>query len=1538
MGKSKKGKTAAAEKVAKCTCTHPFECECGNRPERPTRGHKWDPEAQAWGGKGHKQKGGSGQTSQVAEAAKTTKVGGTQIAQWQSLPSTLIKDHCKREKRRPPKMKNISKTGGSYLCRLILPDSKDPDKDLFFVPQKGVNNEEQANEEACILALLSLTPTLPHERKLPEPYKTTWLHAIENVKAQKKKDFQSNKLAAKKFNETNANNNSNNNNTNTNTQNKVYGGGGGTAQASTSLTLGKTYTSKVGRQQQIDEKKRERNKRIRKHEAIRTANKNHPVFLAASLRQHIQNLLRGDDAELLSLLQNDNGDGTDMDGDGDSEEPQDADLHDGEVYVLERLRHEGFTKRQVITALQSIDKDTNKSSEYYMNEEKWDALYEECLQWLCIHLNEDQLPEGFDPRGGTLDIIAPDKDMNGTSNQSMDPSSSTAAASGGDGVNGEQVVTKVASDFASKYGITVKEAGLVVKQATATNWQPESILWDVLQKAAATSPESSASEAAAETSEDNEEALNEEIEALEAIFPAEFQHKKEGNLTVLTIKVTDVDTQMTLQAIVDTGLYPMAYPKRLLLQGKWPKGSQFGAAVHVEILKFMSTLDLGNPMMFEIYGEVQTIFHSLSSGDVKSLSLLPALGVAEVLPSANLNNSRSQPAPKAEATQQPTKQKEKATSSAPRKPVRRPRARSTFWSSHPSRTPSATAYPKIDNAMDRARKSLPAFKFRKEFLAAMSKADKGGRVVLVTGDTGCGKTTQIPQFILEEAPKDTKIVVAQPRRLAATGVATRVANERGEAQAGKESVGYVVRGDSAVCNSTRLLFCTTGVLLRQLQSEGALENISHIIIDEVHERHLDADVLLGFLKMTLKDYPNLRVVLMSATLDADKFAGYWGKNTPRIHIPGRTFPVEDYMLEDVLSLTGYIPPKNKKKKKWGGHQKPRKANAWADSERSDDEEDEDEEASRKEKGAGGPINTIPIEDLVKRVDETDLDYDLLAQLVCSLVRKKGPADDGSILVFLSGAPEINKAMETVKKVGYNLSLLVLPLHGGLQPKDQRLVFQSPRYGLTKVILSTNVAETSITIPDCTIVIDSCREKESSFDPANRMPLLLEQFASQASLKQRRGRAGRVRKGVCYKLISKNTYDQLPAHGEPEIQRCALDQTLLSLLFLGVERGSGTFMKKLLDPPSQESVDSAFDYLRDLGAVAPGDAEGETVLTPLGMHLAGIPAPPSVGKLLVMGSILGCRKAALAMAAGMSGRSPFLRIDAPRNNWRGNSEDEKTSIQDMKNESILDERKALLKKVGNSDHSLVAAAFMQWENSSTGGGQRKRVCDTLGLSFNGMRDMLALVNQYDSSLRSAGYAASKEADRNKNSWTIIRTCAVAALAPSQLVRVHRPSAKYAETVEGAVEKAGVAKELKFFIRTNDDEEQLQTAQAGRMQDERVFIHPSSFNFSVGSYYCPWLVYHSMVRTSKPFLRDVSECSAYSLLLFGGDLEVQANDGTVSINKWVKFDAKARIGSLIGGLRQRVDSLLKRKIDDPQFDLAGTTEMMLIVRLLVSDGHG
>ena len=207
---------------------------------------------------------------------------------------------------------------------------------------------------------------------------------------------------------------------------------------------------------------------------------------------------------------------------------------------------------------------------------------------------------------------------------------------------------------------------------------------------------------------------------------------------------------------------------------------------------------------------------------------------------------------------------------------------------------------------------------------------------------------------------------------------------------------------------------------------------------------------------------------MSATLDSERFAEYWGPTTPHIHIPGRTFPVTDHTLEDVLSLTGYIPPKKrkggKKSKSFNPSRNRRRASPWDDSEYSDVEEEEEEGENFVEDAASssGPDTVqhgIPIDELVARIDETSVDADLILRLLKHLIVNKASTDDGSILIFLPGAPEINNTLETIKRGTKDLAVLLLPLHGGLQPKEQNRVFQRAPKGCTKIVCSTNVAET-----------------------------------------------------------------------------------------------------------------------------------------------------------------------------------------------------------------------------------------------------------------------------------------------------------------------------------------------------------------------------------------------------------------------------------------------------------------------------------------------
>ena len=304
-----------------------------------------------------------------------------------------------------------------------------------------------------------------------------------------------------------------------------------------------------------------------------------------------------------------------------------------------------------------------------------------------------------------------------------------------------------------------------------------------------------------------------------------------------------------------------------------------------------------------------------------------------------------------------------------------------------------------------------------------------------------------------------------------------------------------------------------------------------------------------------------------------------------------------------------------------------------------------------------------------------------------------------------------------------------------------------------------------------------------------------------------------------------------------------------------------------------------------------------------------------------------------MAAGISsGRSPLLRVEKP---WRHRNAEltEKEEMEDRRIERILKERSDLAQKVGKSDHALLAAMFMKWRKCNSS--ERRKYCDSLGLSYTGMCDIQQLYNQLEASLVSAGFPATNESERNTDSWRIIHTCAISAMAPSQLVKVRRPALKYHETAEGAVERSGEARELKFFIRVNADSSSNADFSS---QEERVFIHPSSANFTQGKYSCPFLVYNSLVRTSKPFLRDVTECTAYSLLLFGGALDVQATKGVIVVDSWATLSANARIGALILGLRKRLDSMLEEKVSDPQIDIASTQEMKIIANLIRTDGLG
>lgn len=723
--KGKKDTSAANAKTPKCSCDDPYKCVCGNRPPRPSKGnytmfaiergrewhgafslidcladnlssflfkgHKWDPETQAWGGKGHKQKGASGQIASVAQKATTTSVGQTSVAQWQRLPSQLLQDYCKKNKKPSSKFENIV-GNARFQYRVIVPDGKNAQKDLFFVPMHSVGNDEQAREEACLLALLALTPALPHERVLPEPYRTTWLNAI----AQEKKKNTSKVTATA--------------DAVTPSSTPSTGQTTSKAQASTELKLATTYTSMAEKKKQQDEKRRLKNQRMQRHEAIRMANRNHVVTMSAPIRRQIERLLRGD-AVLWDEIDN------------EEEEKEENDVdpaeHDVQFYVQDRLHREGFTRKQARTAFRQVEKTSARVQgilKHDNNEEEWDVAFEECLQWLLVNLDEDQLPEGIDPEKGnvTLDVV-------GTTGNSAVPSQGLSVQWGLSSAEAKLVQARVESNSA--------EASLDFETA----------LWAMLVEKAGVSfrdPKIEIVNITEEQREINKAIFQEEVEALEAIYSSDFKVSATSP-GLQFIEIVSCQGEMVLNVVIREGLYPSLPPEKVCLTGKW--GSRLvGSALHMELIRFLAELPLGDPMVFELHGHAQLLYETIDD--------LPSQKLVDASP---LNHNKM--------TERKMEQSVSSATSSPSTQVhssqhKRPRERKPFWSRSPCETPEAIRFPKISTSVEMARKSLPATKSREDFLKLLRQAETSGRVLLLTGETGCGKTTQIPQVRFVYSP------------------------------------------------------------------------------------------------------------------------------------------------------------------------------------------------------------------------------------------------------------------------------------------------------------------------------------------------------------------------------------------------------------------------------------------------------------------------------------------------------------------------------------------------------------------------------------------------------------------------------------------------------------------------------------------------------------------------------------------------------------------------------------------------------------------
>jgi ATP-dependent helicase HrpA len=455
---------------------------------------------------------------------------------------------------------------------------------------------------------------------------------------------------------------------------------------------------------------------------------------------------------------------------------------------------------------------------------------------------------------------------------------------------------------------------------------------------------------------------------------------------------------------------------------------------------------------------------------------------------------------------------------------------------------------------------LPVSRRRDDIRAAMERH----AVVIVCGDTGSGKTTQLPKIALAmgRGEKGRRIGCTQPRRLAATSVAARVAEEL-QVPLGRE-VGYQIRFEDRTDKATtRVKFMTDGVLLAETRNDPELRQYDTIIVDEAHERSLNIDFILGYLHRILAKRRDLKVVISSATLDAGAFSDFFG-GAPVIEVEGRTFPVTDL----------YQPPLD--------------------------------------------------------------DYEPLAEQVCRAFEDLGEIDRlGDTLVFLPGEREIREAAELLEGRKYR-DTVVLPLYARLAASEQAAVFH-PMRTKRRVVLATNVAETSLTIPGIRFVIDSGLARVSRHDPGSGIQRLRVEPVSKASARQRRGRCGRISEGVCLRLYSEEDFAERADFTDPEIRRSNLAGVVLQMEHLGL---GDPLEFPFVDPPQPKRVAQAYRVLEEIGALT---KQGRVVhLTGLGHSLARLPLDPRVGRILVAAEAEGCLAEGLVVASALAVQDPRER--------------------------------------------------------------------------------------------------------------------------------------------------------------------------------------------------------------------------------------------------------------------------------------------------------
>ena len=567
------------------------------------------------------------------------------------------------------------------------------------------------------------------------------------------------------------------------------------------------------------------------------------------------------------------------------------------------------------------------------------------------------------------------------------------------------------------------------------------------------------------------------------------------------------------------------------------------------------------------------------------------------------------------------------------------------------------------------RRELPVYQFRERVIDTV----RSNQVTIIAADTGAGKSTQVPQFLMEAGFEN--IACTQPRRIACISLAKRVSYETMNIYGSQ--IAYQIRFEGTRTETTKVLFLTEGVLLRQFSSDPQLTQYDCIVIDEVHERHAMGDFLLGILKRVLRDRPTLKLVLMSATINSNLFSKYFN-NAPLIEVPGRLFPVDIRYIPcaEEIDMNVVDPRLVEERKK-------------AEFKRS-----------------------IPAKSLGN-------DAKPIIQLLESIDEKFSPTERGDMLIFVPGINEITALANQISEyAGTNGRWIVLKLHSSLPIAEQDRVFDLAPEGVRKCIISTNIAETSVTIDGIRFVVDTGRVRELDYDIGSNLSKLSEFWISKASGKQRAGRAGRTGPGICYRLYTEEEFENLNDFSIPEIMRCSLDQMVLQMKALDL---GDPKRFDFVERPPPENLDHAIQLLQNVGAL-----DSHERLTLLGHTLSHLPVDVILGKMLILGAVFDLIELVILVAAGLSVQSPLMNLN------------------DLKSEVTQNRRKL---DSPHGDPFTLLNVYQEWVRVKADRREPSRKwCDRYGIQEQRLYEMSKLVSQFRSILETHLGVASKDEKR------------------------------------------------------------------------------------------------------------------------------------------------------------------------------------------------